>query len=262
MPGVFPWSRPWQEVVEEIGGLYEAGFREAVISGINIGLYQGGLAFLLQKILENTPMPRIRISSIEPWILTDELIHLASGEPRICRHLHVPLQSGSDDILARMGRPYGSGYFRSLVEKILSLDSGIAVGTDVVVGFPGEGEREFEHTRALLEEIGVAYLHVFPFSPRPGTPAASWGPRPDPRTVGRRVAVLRDLSCRKRERFIRSQLGSLAEVLVTHMETGFFEGITSNYLSVRAKGEAGINDLAGVLLEEFHEGRLLGRAVG
>lgn len=257
-----PRSRPWQEVVEEISGLYDAGFRESVISGINIGLYQGGLASLLEKILAHTPMPRIRISSIEPWTLTGELIHLAASEPRICRHLHVPLQSGSDEILTRMGRPYDSGYFRGLVERIGNLDSGIAIGTDVVVGFPGEGERAFEQTRALLEETGVSYLHVFPFSPRPGTPAASWGPRPDSRTVGRRVAALRELSCRKRECFIRSQLGRVEEVLVTRTAPGSFEGITPHYLSVGARGEAGMNERVSVFLEEFHEGRVLGRAVG
>ncbi|HNU74408.1 MAG: Threonylcarbamoyladenosine tRNA methylthiotransferase MtaB [Deltaproteobacteria bacterium ADurb.BinA179] len=257
-----PWSRPAQEIVEEISGLYDAGFREIVLSGINIGLYEGGVAALLERVLACTAMPRVRISSIEPWTLTDELIRLVSEEPRMCRHLHIPLQSGSDTILRRMGRPYTARYYRGLVENIRSLSSEMSIGSDVIVGFPGEGEHEFEETHSLLRDIGISYLHVFPFSPRPGTPAAAWSARPDSRAVKERVALLRDLSLRKREEFIRSQLGREAEVLVTHAHERSFQGITSHYLHAKAAGRVRVNDRVRVLLEEHCEGYVRGRLLG
>ncbi len=257
-----PRSRPGQEIIEEITGLYAAGFREVVLSGINIGLYEGGVDALVGKILKKTPMPAVRISSIEPWTLTDELIRLVAGETRVCRHLHVPLQSGSDAILSRMGRPYDARYFRSLVEKIKALDPGISIGTDVLVGFPGEGDNEFGQTRALLEEADVSYLHVFPYSPRPGTPAAAWGGRADARVVKERVALLRELSRSKREAFVRSRIGGEEDLLVTRAERDSFRGVTSNYLTVEAVGKARVNDRVRVLLEEPCEGYVRGRPIG
>ena len=257
-----PRSRPCQEIIGEITGLYAAGFREVVLSGINIGLYEGGVAALLEKILKKTPMPAVRVSSIEPWTLTDELIRLAAGEPRVCRHLHVPVQSGSDAILSRMGRPYDARHFRSLVEKIKALDPGVSIGTDVLVGFPGEGEDEFGQTRALLEEADISYLHVFPYSPRPGTPAAAWGDRVDARVAKERVALLRDLSRSKREAFVRSRIGGEEDLLVTRAGSDSFRGVTSNYLTVEADGKARVNDRLRVFLEEPCEGYVRGRPIG
>ncbi|HPX19171.1 MAG TPA: MiaB/RimO family radical SAM methylthiotransferase [Deltaproteobacteria bacterium] len=257
-----PRSRPWQEVIGEITGLYAAGFREVVLSGINIGLYEGGLAALLEKILKETPMPAVRISSIEPWTLTGELIRLVVEEPRVCRHLHIPVQSGSDAILSRMGRPYDARYFRSLVEKIKALNPGVSIGTDVMVGFPGEGENEFGQTRSLLEEADISYLHVFPYSPRPGTPAAGWGDTVDPRAVKERVALLRELSRRKRDAFVLSRIGMEEDLLVTRAGRHSFRGVTSNYLTVEAQGKARVNDRVSVILEEPCEGYVLGRAIG
>ncbi|HON39173.1 MAG: MiaB/RimO family radical SAM methylthiotransferase [Desulfomonilia bacterium] len=257
-----PRSRPWQEVIGEITGLYAAGFREVVLSGINIGLYEGGLAALLEKILKETPMPAVRISSIEPWTLTGELIRLVVEEPRVCRHLHIPVQSGSDAILSRMGRPYDARYFRSLVEKIKALNPGVSIGTDVMVGFPGEGENEFGQTRSLLEEADISYLHVFPYSPRPGTPAAGWGDTVDPRAVKERVALLRELSRRKRDAFVLSRIGMEEDLLVTRAGRHSFRGVTSNYLTVEAQGKARVNDRVSVILEEPCGGYVLGRAIG
>jgi threonylcarbamoyladenosine tRNA methylthiotransferase MtaB len=207
-------------------------------------------------------MPAVRVSSIEPWTLTDELIRLAAGEPRVCRHLHVPVQSGSDAILSRMGRPYDARHFRSLVEKIKALDPGVSIGTDVLVGFPGEGEDEFGQTRALLEEADISYLHVFPYSPRPGTPAAAWGDRVDARVAKERVALLRDLSRSKREAFVRSRIGGEEDLLVTRAGSDSFRGVTSNYLTVEADGKARVNDRLRVFLEEPCEGYVRGRPIG
>lgn len=257
-----PRSRHLPEIIEEITGLFDAGVREVVLSGINIGLYEGGVTALLEKILARTVMPRIRISSIEPWTLTEELIHLAAEEPRVCRHLHIPLQSGSDAILSRMGRPYTARYFRGLVEKIRSLSLDVSIGSDVIAGFPGEGGEEFRETYSLLQETGISYLHVFPYSPRPGTPAAAWDNQVNARIVKERVSLLRDLSRSKREKFIRSQMGREEEVLVTRVLESSFQGITSHYLKAEAAGKARVNDSVRVILEEPCEGYVRGRLLG
>jgi threonylcarbamoyladenosine tRNA methylthiotransferase MtaB len=257
-----PRSRPLEEVIREISQLFDSGFREIVLTGINIGLYEGGVSALIGKILEATPMPRVRISSIEPWTLTSELIHMAAKEPRICRHLHLPLQSGSDKILSAMGRPYQAGYYRELVTEVRSSNPDIAIGSDIMVGFPGEGDEQFRETYSLLEDLDIAYLHVFPFSPRPGTPAASYPHQVDARIMKDRAYRLRELSKGKRKSFILSQIGKSAEVLVTHANGNSFKGITSNYIKVEAQGKAEVNDRVRVVLEETCEGYAKGRTLG
>ncbi|HQI00616.1 MAG TPA: MiaB/RimO family radical SAM methylthiotransferase [Deltaproteobacteria bacterium] len=257
-----PRSRPLEEIIHEISRLFDSGFREIVLTGINIGLYDGGIPALMRKILERTPMPRVRISSIEPWTLTSELISMAVNEPRICRHLHLPLQSGSDEILSRMGRPYQAGYYRDLVSEIRSSSRDIAIGSDIMVGFPGESEEQFRETFSLLEDLDIAYLHVFPFSPRPGTPAASYPGQVDARIVKDRASRLRNLSKDKRRSFIRSQIGKPEEVLVTHSSGNSFKGITSNYITVEAQGKAEVNDRVKIVFEESCEGYARGRTLG
>jgi threonylcarbamoyladenosine tRNA methylthiotransferase MtaB len=256
-----PSSRPMGDILDEIGHLHRAGYREIILTGINIGLYQGGAARLLKGIL-GSPMPRIRISSIEPWTVTDELIELVRREPRICRHLHLPLQSGSDEILSSMNRPYRAAYFRDLVLRIRGLCPDLAIGSDVMVGFPGEGEGEFQETLQLIEGLDIAYLHVFPFSKRPGTPAAGFEGAVDPKTARERACRLRGLSHDKRNAFISSRIGHGEEVVVTQAQEDSFRGITSNYIKVEAPGKALVNDLVKVVLTERRDGFATGRIHG
>lgn len=246
-----PWSRPWQEVVAEIDALERSGYKEVVLCGINIGLYEGGIAALLRQILAHTAIPRVRISSIEPWTVGDELVELLSQEPRVCKHLHLPLQSGSDEILQKMGRPYTAGYFSDLVHRLKSADSGIAIGSDVMVGFPGEEQHHFGESYSLLERLDITYLHVFPYSARPKTKAAAMPRQVDAATKRQRAQVLRDLSRAKREAFIRSQMGRSEDIVVTRTDPGSFGGITSNYLAVRVQGSACLNDLVRVCLVDY-----------
>jgi len=256
-----PRSRPPEEILREVECLYASGFREIILTGINIGLYKGGAAGLLKGIL-TSPMPRIRISSIEPWTVEDGLIDLMAGEPRICRHLHLPLQSGSDAILKSMGRPYRAAYFRDLVSRIASAVPGVAIGSDVMVGFPGEGEEDFRQTFELVEALELAYLHVFPYSKRPGTPAASFPGEVDPRVARARACSLRSLSHGKRNAFIASRIGFEEEVIVTHSHKGFFRGLTSNYIKVEAPGAAEVNEIVRVVLHEERDGYASGRLCG
>lgn len=241
-----PWSRDAGEVVEEIETLHRRGFREVVLTGINIGLYEGGLARLVQEVIDHTSMERIRISSLEPWTMEDALLEILKREPRMCRHLHLPLQHGSDRILKAMGRPYDSGFYRSLLERILTRIGDMAVGSDIVVGFPGEDDAAFEESCRFLAEAPVSYLHVFPFSPRPGTPAFFMEGRVNEAVARERAKRLRELSRGKRAHFSRSRVGSVQAVLVTKVVPGAFYGVTSNYLTVRVPSSAFLGELVQV----------------
>lgn len=238
-----PWSRQGSDIVAEINTLVGKGYHEVVLCGINIGLYDGGITSLLERILARTSLPRIRISSIEPWTVTGELIDLVAAEPRICKHLHLPLQSGSDRILTEMGRPYNAAYFKQLIGRVRSSSKDIAIGSDVMVGFPGEDQQCFQETYSLLEELEVTYLHVFPYSMRQGTRAASMTAQVDAAVKKERALMLRDLSRAKKETFIRSRLGLMEDIVVTHAQSGLFRGITSNYMNILVRGSARVNDL-------------------
>jgi threonylcarbamoyladenosine tRNA methylthiotransferase MtaB len=257
-----PVSRPWQEVVTEIRGLHEKGYQEVVLTGINIGLYDGGLTRLVEKVLSHTGVQRVRISSIEPWTVEDCLISLLASESRLCKHLHLPLQHGSDTILHAMGRPYTTSYIRSLIGGIRKASASTAIGLDVIVGFPGEDNRAFEESYRFIEDLDITYLHVFPFSPRVGTAAFFMSGRPDDASVKQRSAHLRTLSKEKRQAFARARNGSVEEVLVTLSCPGRFSGVTSNYLTVLALGTASKGDLVSVRLTGMEGQALKGELLG
>ena len=167
--------------------------------------------------------------------MTDEIIGLAANSRLICRHFHLPLQSGSDAVLARMTRPYTAAFFRERVEKIIDAMPAAAIGIDVLVGFPGEGDEEFAQTVSLLNDLPVAYLHIFPFSPRPGTPAADFADPVHPAVISERCRLLRQMGAAFRERFSRRQQGRTATVRIEDKRdriSGLLKGVTDNYLTV------------------------------
>ena len=198
-------SMPLESVAGEARAYFEAGVKEIVLTGIDIGAYRDGDAKLPQLVgrliaeadainASDDYPARLRISSIEPMNVDDALIDiLASSDGRVCRHLHVPLQSGSAKVLAEMDRPYTEGYFRELVAKLRERVPGIALSTDVIVGFPGESEEDFEATCRLVREAGFMRLHVFPYSMREGTPAAERKDQIHPEVKRDRAARLRAL---------------------------------------------------------------------
>src|SRR5579863_7536538 len=172
-------SLPLSQIVEQINALVDSGFREVVISGINLGRwgrdFSAPLRFekMVREILSQTDLQKLRISSVEPMDWSDELIRIMAASPRIAKHAHVPLQSGSDRVLRGMHRKYRPWHYREKVEKIRAAMPTAAIGADVMVGFPGESETDFEETRRFIEDLPFTYLHVFTYSSRPGTPAAS-----------------------------------------------------------------------------------------
>ena len=185
---------------------------------------------------------------------------------RFCRHFHIPLQSGDDGILSLMGRKYDAVFFKRLVEKILYYLPDAAVGIDVMVGFPGEGEEAFSRSRQLIESLPVAYLHVFPYSPRPGTPAALLPGRVTESDKKKRGSIIRHLSKTKRETFAGRFLGKELSVLLEtrrDRDTGWMRGYSHNYIPVMVtNGKASlVNSLVKVVADKIQDGKLIGRIV-
>jgi len=200
-----------------------------------------GLLFdLLHRIDIEKIMDRIRLSSIEPHELTGDIVNLAAASDTICSHFHIPLQSGDDDILKKMRRPYTAELFRDLVLKIKDVLPDAAIGVDVMAGFPGETEQAFENTCGLIEDLPVSYLHVFPFPPRKGTPAATYSGQVNHDTTRKRCRRIRDIGKAKREVFYKKAKGKILDILIETKRdsaTGLLKGFSSNYIPVLVSGE-------------------------
>jgi threonylcarbamoyladenosine tRNA methylthiotransferase MtaB len=233
-------SLPVLQVIDEVNALVAAGYREVVISGINLGRWGHDLVrlpisgvrklnfeFLLRSILDETQLEKLRISSVEPMDWTDEVIALVASSPRIAKHAHVPLQSGSDAVLRRMHRKYRPWHYREKIEKIHAVMPTAAIGADVMVGFPGETDVEFESTRRLIADLPFTYLHVFTYSARPGTPAATMANQVPIHIARERNKILHDLAAEKKLAFMNSFVGEPLEAITLSSPT--------HYRSYRAK---------------------------
>jgi threonylcarbamoyladenosine tRNA methylthiotransferase MtaB len=242
-------SRPKDEVIEETYQLVQSGYKEIILTGIHVGRYgkdlENGVDLVqLMTELERIPgLRRLRISSIEPNEVTDHLIDHAIHSTKLCHHLHLPLQSGDDGVLSRMRRAYGADDYASSVEKLTHALPEVAIGADVMVGFPGETEEAFRNTCTLIESLPLAYLHIFPYSMRPGTVAASMDGQISETVKKNRCAILREIDRNKRIAFRRTRLGDEMEVLVHNQrdrETGSLVGLTHNYLRLLFEGHDGL----------------------
>ena len=308
-----------ERVVAEVQTLVEAGYREVVISGINLGRWgrdlpavrysslairetqnqnedrlislvlphaqasqacgeasrkrqaansvrpatnDQRLVNLIRAILQHTSLEKLRISSVEPMDWGDELIGLVASSPRIAKHAHVPMQSGSDAVLRRMHRKYRPWHYRDKILKIRAAMPTAAIGADVMVGFPGETEAEFDETRCMIEALPFTYLHVFTYSARPGTPAAKL-PAQVPLAVAReRNRVLRELASTKKAAFMRSLVGTTVEVIT--LQSGgadFTEALTDNYLKMKIPGHHEANRWFDVMVQGVDGEMLVGKLV-
>jgi threonylcarbamoyladenosine tRNA methylthiotransferase MtaB len=232
-------------VIAEIRKLIDAGAKEIVLSGINLGSYgrdltpRANLVETARRILEETGLEQLRFSSIEPQDVTEEFISLVASSARIAPHFHVPLQSGSDRILRAMHRWYRAEHYAERVHLIRRHSSDAAIGADVIVGFPGEKDEEFQSTVDFIERLPLTYLHVFSFSARPGTEASKFDPRQlvAPATVRERARFLRVLGHRKAEAFRASQAGrTLRALTLARCGENWTEALTANYLKVKIAG--------------------------
>jgi len=288
------------QILQEVNALVAAGYRELVISGINLGRWgrdlEAGvgsqvsaahrdehalsnlglsqrpttnvqrLVHLIRAVLDHTSLEKLRISSVEPMDWSDELIALVAGSPRIAKHAHVPMQSGSDAVLRRMHRKYRPWHYREKIEKIRAAMPTAAIGADVMVGFPGETEVEFAETRRMIEDLPFTYLHVFTYSARPGTPAAEMTNQVPVRVARERNRILRELSERKKLSFMRSFVGEKVEAItlsggadapVGGTSPVFTEALTDNYLKLRLRGEHDPNRWVRAQVERCEDGALV-----
>lgn len=229
-------SRKFDDIRQEALQLVARGHQEIVITGVNIGTYtfQGkGLLEVLRMLEELEGVQRVRITSIEPMTVPEGILEYLVSSKKLCRFFHIPVQSGDNAILQLMNRRYTREDFSTFIHSLAEAIPGVNIGTDIIVGFPGESEREFEHSRQLLEELPLNYAHVFSFSPRKRTPAASLPQQVHPETIKQRSQILRTLSAQKRRQFYTAYVGKTVSVLFERQEeNGFSTGYTDNYIKV------------------------------
>jgi threonylcarbamoyladenosine tRNA methylthiotransferase MtaB len=229
-------SRPIADVMHDIDRAIEAGYREVAITGVHLGSYgrdletPSSLAALVRALAERTEDVLFRISSLEPMDCTAEIVELAADSPRLAPHFHLPLQHGSDRLLRAMRRPYTAAWYRHLVERIRVAIPHAAIGSDIIVGFPGETAEQFRELCDLLERLPLSHLHVFPYSDRPGTDAAAMQPKVDGTTIRERGTTVRAIGARLSHEFRRSQAGSTRRALT--VDDGW-SAVTDNYFKVR-----------------------------
>jgi len=265
-------SLPEKDALGQIGRLADAGYREIVLSGIHLGIYGQDLSpptdllNLLRKAEENKTVERLRLSSIEPAEITDKMITHIENSKVVCHHLHIPLQSGDNKILSLMKRNYDAESFKYLIERLLDKVPDMAIGIDVMAGFPGEGEREFENTLEFIEGLPVAYLHVFPYSERPGTRSPTLPDKVKDDIKTKRCHILRTLGKKKRaafaERFTEKELAVLIEGKKDG-KTGLMRGFSENYIPVLVTNgnPSLINNVIDVIADRAEEGKIFGRKI-
>ena len=257
---------PPEKVLEQVRQLEDAGYQEVVLSGINLGGYGRDLdrrinfLGMVERILRETSIARIRISSIEPMDVSPALIRLVAAEPRMAQHFHVPLQSGCDRILRLMNRRY---WTRQYAERMLAIHEQIpnaAMGADVMVGFPGETDQDHAASLRFIESLPYTYLHIFPFSARPGTPASTAAGQVNGRVARERSQEIRAVINAKRQAFLAAQVGrSVPALSLEGNDEGARVALTTNYLKVALPGwEVPPNRLVNVAIGRVTSGKLFG----
>jgi threonylcarbamoyladenosine tRNA methylthiotransferase MtaB len=258
------------DVLKEIETLARSDYREIVLTGIHLGVYgqdlvpPSNLYKIMKHIDKNRLVGRLRLSSIEITEISDDMMRLIAEGTTLCKHLHIPLQSGDDTILSAMKRNYDAASFKNRLHVIGQAIPDIALGLDVMVGFPGEGEKQFDNTLRLIAELPVAYLHVFPYSERPGTVASRLPDKVDERVKKKRGEILRKLGREKRNAFARRFVGKKLSVLIEDKkdkDTGFMRGFSDNYIPVVIENgnSSLVNRVLNVIPDYSLEGKLWGR---
>ncbi len=232
------------DVLSAVKELVSTGYREIVITGIHTGSYgldlnpKSSLPILIKKLISHNPETRFRMSSIEPQEFKEELIALMSEE-NVCRHFHIPLQSGSDKILKKMNRGYTTDYYKQIIHKIITGYPDISIGTDVIVGYPGESEKNFNSTVKFLEKLPLTYFHVFPYSERPNTRSAQLNDDLTDKVKKERVKILIEISDKKKYDYMTRHLDKTLNVIVEKksVNSAFYKVVSDNYLRLYVKSE-------------------------
>jgi threonylcarbamoyladenosine tRNA methylthiotransferase MtaB len=270
---IIPYARglnrsvPADKILAELHELHARGFQEAVLTGIHIGTYGEDRHISLEQLLDliemERPIPRVRLSSLDPEEITDRLIEQVTQSKIICPHLHIAVQSGDDIVLKGMKRRYQAAHFYDIVRKLTRLKPKIAIGTDIIVGFPGETDEAFENTYTMIEELPISYAHVFPYSPRRGTPAASRNDQIDSPLKRERVQRLQRLIKNKKSFYYQQFKGLSLEMIIEgkrDRKEGLLKGVTQNFIPVHVDGSDELmHHRMPVILERFANSRVYGR---
>jgi threonylcarbamoyladenosine tRNA methylthiotransferase MtaB len=256
-----------ESILSQVKRFLDHAYQEIVLTGIHLGQWgpdlepEQDLTILLRSILHHCPPARLRLSSLEPGEITPDLIQLIAEEPELCPHLHIPLQSGDVTILSRMNRHYQPNSYRDLVLEATLRIPDLAVGADVLVGFPGETDKCFQNTYQLIKALPLAYLHVFPFSSRPGTPASNMGEQVSTEVIRQRCKLMAELDREKRLSFMQRFLGKTRPVLVENRwdeTSSMLCGFSDNYLPVLVQADSGLkNQVVMAKLDRLEGNRLL-----
>ena len=258
-------SRKFNDIIRETNKLVDMGYKEIVLTGVNVGTYQqDDHTFLdvLNELNKVNGIERIRISSIEPTTVTKEIIDLMADSSKICRHLHIPLQSGDDRILESMRRKHTAAFFKDIVEYAAEKIPDIGIGTDLMVGYPTEGDVEFKNTKKLLADLPVSYFHAFTYSDRKGTGSYNLKPKVDHHVKKERNRIMIEMGERKKLAFYDSFLGRSMNVLFEESHDGWWEGFSDNYMRVAVKSESDLkNEIKQVRLIEVKNQKILGEII-
>lgn len=264
-------SRKKSEIIKEIRNLVDHGFKEVVLTGIHVASYgkdlkeKNALLEILKEVNKIEGLERIRLSSLEPTLFTDEFLHELSKVSKLCEHFHLSLQSGCDGILKKMNRKYTTAEYSEIVKKIRQVYPKVALTTDIIVGFPGETDEDFQETYRFVEEIAFSSIHVFKYSPRKGTPAASFKGQVDGKAKHIRSEKLIALGGTLQKDYYQQFIGSVKTVLfetLSKEKKGYIEGYTDNYLKVLAQGDITIEGkLENVRLNSFHRDYIIGEII-
>ncbi|MCK4403352.1 MAG: tRNA (N(6)-L-threonylcarbamoyladenosine(37)-C(2))-methylthiotransferase MtaB [Dehalococcoidia bacterium] len=263
----YEYSLPASQIIDEVKLKVALGYREVVLTGTKIGCYEDNgidLRGLIERILHDTDIVRLRLSSLQPQEISAQFLALWQDK-RLCRHLHLALQSGSDGVLQRMKRCYSLDDYQRAIDLIRGAIPGVAITTDVMVGFPGESDEEFEQSCHFCQQAGFANIHVFPFSPRPGTLAARMPQQIDEKVKKERKQRMLELAQKCRHSFYEQFLGQGMPVLwekETSLDSGIYSGLTDNYIRVFTRSHEHLtNKIAPVKLVRFHNQGMWGELV-
>jgi threonylcarbamoyladenosine tRNA methylthiotransferase MtaB len=254
-----------EDAITNAKNLVANGFKEIILTGVNIGEYETAsgekLADLVKGVLEIDGLERLRLSSVEPNTITDELLAVFKSSPKFLDHFHIPMQSGDDEILRSMKRKYTVEEYKAIINKIITQFPNAAIGADVILGYPGESQEQFDNTYNLLKELPITHFHVFPYSKRKNTVAAKHPDQIQHGVKKDRVKGIIGLGEAKLAMFSEDQVGMTSKVLFERKNKhGYFEGYTSNFIRVSVKSELDLkNQVHTVQLTEFKDNRLFGQ---
>lgn len=258
-------SKDPKTVIKEITSLVENGYKEIILTGIHTGKYGKDINYtfeqLLKDIIKIKNLYRIRISSIEINELTDPILNLIKDNKIIAKHLHIPLQSGSDKILKLMDRKYDLKFYKDRIEKIRKMIKDVSITTDLIVGFPNEDEKDMEDTLKFLKEIKFTKIHTFPYSKREGTKAASMENQIDETIKRKRVKTVLELSDQLEQDFYQSKLNETEEVIIEQTKDGKSYGYTSNYIKVEIDSPLKPNEVISVKINKVNNKKVTGKII-